>query len=188
MGSCSDILAHIALTILRGSEVEGGYSWVCRSHIRSKGGGLEHDILQWEKPIAHHVSFTVVVKVDSTIPPNFLPLWEACIYQASSFFLIIQPGDNTYCVSKNVGTVSKCDVAISQKSKTHICVLLNGSRPLKVVLFLHKIWCVCKRPWNFPNSPTFCYYHVPTEISVLIIWAITRTVFYVTTIVIYITY
>jgi hypothetical protein len=37
------------------------------------------------------------------------------------------------------GTISKHDAAKSKKPKSHICILLNGSRPLKVVLFLHKI-------------------------------------------------
>jgi len=40
------------------------------------------------------------------------------------------------------------------------CVLLCGSEPLKFVLFLHKIWCVCRRPVNFLTFPRFCCWHV----------------------------
>jgi len=40
------------------------------------------------------------------------------------------------------------------------CVLLCGSEPLKFVLFLHKIWCVCRRTANFPTFPTFCCWRV----------------------------
>lgn len=40
------------------------------------------------------------------------------------------------------------------------CVLLCGSEPLKFVLFLHKIWCVYRRPVNFLTFSTFCFWHV----------------------------
>ena len=40
------------------------------------------------------------------------------------------------------------------------CVLLCGSEPLKFVLFLHKIWCVCRRPVNHLTFPTFYCWHV----------------------------
>ena len=40
------------------------------------------------------------------------------------------------------------------------CVLLCGSEPLKFVLFLHKIWCVCRRPVNFLTFPMFCCWPV----------------------------
>jgi hypothetical protein len=55
--------------MLRVSEMEGGY----RCHIRSKGGGMKHGAVQWERVIAQYVNLTVAVRVDRTIPPHFIP-------------------------------------------------------------------------------------------------------------------